>query len=112
MTRLLIADDSPAFRHFLRKCVAQMQDVEVVGEARHGEDALAKIAELKPDVLTLDMTMPRMNGMQVLQTMKQDYPNLPAIVLTSSNESEAELTVAALDAGAFDFIFKPKASDG
>jgi len=112
MIRLLIADDSPVFRHFLRKCIAQMPDVEVVGEARHGEDALAKIAELKPDVLTLDMTMPRMNGMQVLQSMKQDYPKLPAIVLTSSNESEAELTVAALDAGAFDFIFKPQASDG
>jgi len=112
MIRLLIADDSPVFRHFLRKCVAQMPDVEVVGEARHGEDAMAKIAGLKPDVLTLDMTMPRMNGMQVLQSMKQDYPNLPAIVLTSSNEKEAELTVAALDAGAFDFIFKPQVSDG
>jgi len=112
MIRLLIADDSPVFRHFLRKCVARMQGVEVAGEARHGEDALLKIAELKPDVMTLDMTMPRMDGMQVLHTMKRDYPDLPAIVLTSGNESEAALTVEALDAGAFDFILKPHVADG
>jgi len=112
MIRLLIADDSPVFRHFLRKCVAGMEGVEVAGEARHGEDALARIAELKPDVMTLDMTMPRMNGMQVLHTLRKDFPDLPAIVLTSGNESEAERTVEALDAGAFDFILKPQLSDG
>ncbi|MDQ6987793.1 MAG: chemotaxis-specific protein-glutamate methyltransferase CheB [Mariprofundaceae bacterium] len=110
MIRLLIADDSPVFRHFLKKCMADMDDVEIVGEARDGEDTLAKITTLNPDVVTLDMSMPHMNGMQALHAMRKECPAVKAIVLTSGDESEADLTVAALDAGAFDFILKPHAS--
>jgi len=110
MIRLLIADDSPVFRHFLKQCIAEMDGVELVGEARNGEDALAKIAALKPDAITLDMSMPRLSGMQVLREMRKKHTAMKAIVLTSGSEGEAGLTVEALDAGAFDFILKPDAS--
>jgi len=110
MIRLLIADDSPVFRHFLKKCIAEMDDVELVGEARNGEDALEKINALNPDVVTLDMTMPRMNGMQTLGEIRKNHSDIKAIMLTSGSEDEAGMTVEALDAGAFDFILKPDAS--
>ncbi len=105
--RLLIADDSPVFRFVLKKCVAQMGDVEVVGEARDGVEALEKMAELHPDVVTLDMTMPRMNGMETLKAMRRRFPGIPAIVLTSPDEEEANLTLEALENGAFEFVLKP-----
>jgi len=105
--RVLIADDSPVFRHFLKKCLAKMGDVEAVGEARDGAQALERMAELRPDVVTLDMTMPRMNGMDTLKAMQQRFPDIPAIVLTAPNEKEAALTMEALEAGAFEFVLKP-----
>ncbi|MDX8392015.1 MAG: chemotaxis-specific protein-glutamate methyltransferase CheB [Mariprofundaceae bacterium] len=110
MIRLLITDDSAVFRHFLRKCVVDMAGVEIVGEARHGEDALEKITVLKPDVITLDMSMPRMDGMQTLHMMRKEHPTVKAVVVTSGDERGAGRTVDALNAGAFDFILKPDAS--
>ncbi len=105
--RVLIADDSPVFRHFLKKCLAKMGDVEVAGEARDGAQALERMGELRPDVVTLDMTMPRMNGMETLKAMRSRFPDIPAIVLTSADEDEAALTMEALEAGAFEFVLKP-----
>lgn len=111
MTRVLIVDDSVAFRMFLRRCLMAMSDVEVVGVARDGVDALEKAKELQPDVVTLDMNMPRMNGMETLQAMKRDYPQISVIIVAAETEDDADRTVQALKAGAFDFIVKPKASD-
>lgn len=105
--RLLIADDSPVFRFYLKKCVAKMDGVEVAGEARDGVEALEQMAALRPDVVTLDMTMPRMNGMDTLKEMQRRFPNIPAIVLTSADEEEANLTLEALENGAFEFVLKP-----
>jgi len=110
--RVLIADDSPVFRHFLKKCLAKMDDVEVVGEARDGVQVLECMAELRPDVLTLDLTMPRMNGTETLKAMRQRFPDIPAIVLTAADEEEANLTIEALEHGAFEFVFKPGLGTG
>ncbi|HKJ84273.1 MAG TPA: chemotaxis-specific protein-glutamate methyltransferase CheB [Mariprofundaceae bacterium] len=111
-TRLLIVDDSVAFRMFLRKCLMGLDELEVVGVARDGVDALEKVAELKPDVITLDMNMPRMNGMETLTALKRDHPDVKVIIVAAETEDDADRTVQALKAGAFDFILKPKASDG
>lgn len=111
MTRVLIVDDSVAFRMFLRRCLMAMSDVEVVGVARDGIEAIEKVRELHPDVITLDMNMPRMNGMEALQVMKRDYPKTAVIIVAAETEDDADRTVQALKAGAFDFILKPKSSD-
>jgi len=110
-TRLLVVDDSVVFRMFLRKCLMGLDALEVVGVARDGVDALAKVAELKPDVITLDMNMPRMDGMETLVALKRDYPDVQVIIIAAETEDDANRTVKALNVGAFDFILKPKTSD-
>lgn len=111
-TRLLIVDDSVAFRMFLRKCLMGLDELEVAGVARDGVDALEKVAELKPDAITLDMNMPRMNGMETLTALKREHPDVNVIIIAAETEDDADRTVQALKAGAFDFILKPRASDG
>jgi two-component system chemotaxis response regulator CheB len=111
MIRVLIVDDSVAFRMFLRRCLMTMSDVEVVGVARDGIEAMEKVKELRPDVITLDMNMPRMNGMETLQALKRDHPHIAVIIVAAETEGDADRTVQALKAGAFDFIVKPQASD-
>ncbi|MDX8413507.1 MAG: chemotaxis-specific protein-glutamate methyltransferase CheB [Mariprofundales bacterium] len=110
-TRVLVVDDSVVFRNFLRGCLNAMKSVEVVGIARDGVDALEKIKALKPEVVTLDMEMPRMNGMEVLAKLGASDDNLEVIVVTGANSNDTERTVKALEAGAFDFIVKPSSSD-
>ncbi|MDX8390175.1 MAG: chemotaxis-specific protein-glutamate methyltransferase CheB [Mariprofundaceae bacterium] len=107
--RTLIVDDSLVFRSFMRKCLAQMSGVEVVGEALNGEDALQKATSLKPDVMMLDMNMPKMNGLDVLNVLTKSHPNVRAIVVSS--ETDSERTLEALASGAFDFVVKPKSDD-
>ncbi len=110
-TKVLIVDDSVVFRNFLRKCLSELSRIEVVGVARDGVDALEKIRVLKPEVVTLDMEMPRMNGMQVLAELGGRDDNVEVIVVTSPNSNDAERTIKALEAGAFDFVVKPTSDD-
>jgi len=110
-TRVLVVDDSVVFRNFLRGCLNAMKSIEVVGIARDGVDALEKIQALKPEVITLDMEMPRMNGMEVLAKLGASENNLEVIVVTGANSNDTERTVKALEAGAFDFVVKPSSSD-
>ncbi len=109
--RLLVVDDSVVFRMFLRKCLSGLDEVEVVGAARDGMDAMDKVAELAPDVITLDMNMPRMNGMETLAALKRDHPGVKVIIVAAETEDDAGRTVQALKAGAFDFILKPGAGE-
>ena len=109
---LLIADDSPVFRHFLKQCIADMKGIEIVGEARDGVDALEKMQALRPDVMTLDMTMPRLDGIQALRAMRRRKIGTKVIVLTSSDEPEAKLVVQALSEGASEFVLKPNGFSG
>jgi two-component system chemotaxis response regulator CheB len=96
---------------FLRRCLMTMPDVEVVGVARDGIEAMEKAKELNPDAITLDMNMPRMNGMETLQALKREQPQISVIIIAAETEDDADRTVQALKAGAFDFIVKPRASD-
>ncbi|MDX8409909.1 MAG: chemotaxis-specific protein-glutamate methyltransferase CheB [Mariprofundales bacterium] len=109
--RVLIVDDSVIFRNFLRGCLSDIPKVEVVGTARDGVDGLEKIKALKPDLVTLDMEMPRKNGMQVLAELGHMDDSLEVIVVTGSNSNDAERTLKALEAGAFDFVIKPTTND-
>ena len=105
--RVLIVDDSA----YVRKVVAQMLSrspfIEVVGTARDGADALERVEELRPDVVTCDLNMPVMDGLTFVRTQMARRPI--AIVLISIAAEQGAQVLAALDAGAFDFVQKPTA---
>ncbi len=107
--RVLVVDDSAFMRKALSNMLSQCPDFEVVGIARNGEEALRKVASLKPDVMTLDIDMPGMNGLVVLERVMATHP-LPVVVVSGSTEEGAEVTLRALELGAIDFI--PKHLEG
>lgn len=80
--------------------------VEVIGTARNGKDALKKIQDLKPDIVTMDVEMPEMNGLDALKRIMEDYP-VPVIMLSSTTVRGAETTLKAMENGAVDFVAKP-----
>ncbi|MEG2173122.1 MAG: chemotaxis response regulator protein-glutamate methylesterase [Desulfovibrionaceae bacterium] len=105
MIKVLVVDDSAFMRRVLTSLLSQDADIEIAGTARDGEDALIKIASLKPDVITMDIEMPRMDGLATLQQIMKTGP-LPVIMISSLTESGAEATLKALEYGALDFIPK------
>lgn len=106
MVRVLIVDDSAYMRFVLRKGLEEDPDLTVVDTAKDGLDALAKIEALKPDVVTLDLEMPRMDGFETLKRLMAVSP-LPVIILSSLSQEGADATVRALRLGAVDFVPKP-----
>lgn len=104
--RVLVVDDSAFARKVLREVLSRSSRVEVVGIARDGLEALEKIAELKPDVITLDLVMPNLDGLGLLSALR-DQPDAPRVIVVSSVGQESELAVAALQSGAIDLVHKP-----
>ena len=103
--RVLVVDDSTFIRNTISTMLAKSSDIQIVGTARNGEEAIQKVKELKPDIMTLDIDMPRMNGLQVLEHLMHRYP-LPVIMISSLTEAGAKETLRALELGAVDFIPK------
>jgi two-component system chemotaxis response regulator CheB len=110
MVKVLIVDDSVFMRTVIRDMVTKDSSIEVVGTASNGIDALEKIESLSPDLVTLDIEMPKMNGIQVLEELRKIKPKQrPKILMLSSLTSkDAEMTVQAIRLGADDFMLKPK----
>ncbi len=106
MVRVLIVDDSAYMRFVLQRGLEEDPELIVVDTARDGLDALAKIEALKPDVVTLDLEMPRMDGFETLRRLMTGSP-LPVIILSSLSQEGADATVRALRLGAVDFVPKP-----
>ncbi|MGB7788023.1 chemotaxis-specific protein-glutamate methyltransferase CheB [Methanoregula sp.] len=108
MVKILIVDDSVFMRTVIRDMVTKDPSIEVVGTASNGIDALEKIQSLEPDLVTLDIEMPKMNGIQVLEELRK-YKRHPKILMVSSLTSrDAEMTHQAIRLGADDFMLKPK----
>lgn len=106
--RVLVVDDSAFARKVIREVLAASSEIEVVGIARDGLEALQQIAELKPDVVTLDLVMPNLDGVATLRALSElDQPT--KVVVVSFSDEESELVVDALQAGAIDFVRKPTA---
>lgn len=101
---VLVVDDSALMRKVLRNAMSDCHGVRVMGVARNGEDALTAIATHKPDLITLDVEMPVMNGLDALKKIKERY-TIPVIMLSSVTNKE--ITFKALELGAEDFIEKP-----
>lgn len=103
--KLLVVDDSAFMRKIIQDVLEDIKEIEVVGIARNGLEALEKIKTLNPDIVTLDIEMPKLNGIDTLKIIKSDY-NIPVIMLSS--QSGIDNTILALELGAEDFIEKPK----
>jgi len=106
--RVLVIDDSAFARKVLREILSASGEIEFLGSARDGLDALERIAVLKPDVITLDLEMPELDGLGVLGALKLQ-PEPPNVVVVSLTDEDGELGVSALQAGAFDIVHKPTA---
>ena len=105
--RVLVVDDSALMRKLIPQIIERDSSIQVVGTAMDGAFALDKIAELKPQVVTLDLDMPRMDGMEALRVITRKH-RLPAIVVSAHTTEGAAATFRALAMGAFDFVAKPK----
>ena len=105
MIRVLIADDSAFMRHVLTDLYGKQPDFEVAGTAINGKDAIAKTKELKPDLITLDVNMPVMDGLNALAVIMEQVPT-PTIMISSLTQKGADATIRALSLGAVDFISK------
>ncbi len=105
--KVLIVDDSSLMRQLLTQIISSDPDLEVVGTAGDPFIAREKIKALHPDVLTLDVEMPRMDGLTFLEKLMRGHP-MPVVMISSLTESGAETTLRALSLGAVDYIAKPK----
>jgi two-component system, chemotaxis family, protein-glutamate methylesterase/glutaminase len=105
--RILVVDDSLVIRKLLSEALSSDSALEVVGVAGNGQIALSQIASLKPDLVTLDVEMPVMNGLETLGVMRKQYPELPVIMFSSLTEHGAAATIEALSTGASDYATKP-----
>lgn len=104
--RVLVVDDSPLIRQILVDMLRKEPDIEVVGYARDGEEALIRVAELSPDVVTLDVEMPRLDGLGCLRELMATQP-VPVVMVSTLTAEGAAATLEALSLGAVDFVLKP-----
>lgn len=105
--RVLIVDDHTIVREGLRAILAYHQEVEVVGEASNGVEAIARVAELHPDVVVIDIAMPGMNGIEATRLIRERHPSTAVVVL--SQHSDREYVTSALRAGASGYVLKDAA---
>ncbi|WP_456275478.1 protein-glutamate methylesterase/protein-glutamine glutaminase [Bacillus sp. AK128] len=104
--RVLVVDDSAFMRKMISSFLEEDDRFEIASFARNGRDAVQKVKELKPDVVTLDVEMPILNGLEALQEIMQTEP-VPVVMLSSTTKQGAENTIIAMQYGAVDFITKP-----
>ena len=104
MIKLLLADDNEKFLVFIKEILRVEEDIEIVGEARNGEEAILRTKELKPDIVLMDVRMPGMNGLKATASIKQIMPDVKVIILTIYDIDEYR--EAAKTIGASGFIVK------
>jgi two-component system, chemotaxis family, protein-glutamate methylesterase/glutaminase len=105
--RVLVVDDSVVVRRLVTDILASDPRIEVVGTAANGKVALAKIAQVNPDLVTLDVEMPVMDGLTTLRELRKEHPGLPVIMFSTLTDRGAAVTLDALERGANDYVAKP-----
>ncbi|WP_300667669.1 chemotaxis response regulator protein-glutamate methylesterase [Desulfoluna sp.] len=107
--RIMVVDDTILYRKVIGDVIASIPGAEVCGTAANGRFALTKINTFKPDLITLDIEMPEMNGLELLEQLKKTGTKLPRIIMLSTLTTKGgDMTIRALELGAFDFITKPQ----
>jgi len=109
--RVLVVDDTIVYRKAVSDIIEEIPGVELAGVAHNGKIAISKIQTLKPDILTLDIEMPEMNGIEVLTELQKNYPGIGVIMLSTLTAEGSDMTMRALELGAFDFILKPQSKN-
>jgi len=109
--RVLVVDDTIVYRKAISDIIEEIPGVELAGVAHNGKIALAKIKTLKPDILTLDIEMPQMNGIEVLEEIQKHHLGIGAIMVSTLTAEGSDMTLRALELGAFDFILKPQSKN-
>lgn len=107
LIRVLVVDDSALMRKMVKAILETDREIKVVGTARDGEDALRKDEELKPDVVTMDINMPVMDGITSMMLLFEQHPDVKVIMVSSLTQEGALTTFEALELGAFDYVAKP-----
>src|SRR3954462_8045202 len=110
MIRVLIVDDSKLIRDVLTSILNEQPDIRVVGAAADAFEARDMIRDLKPDVITLDVEMPKMNGLEFLDKLMRARPT-PVVMISAFTERGSEITFRALELGAVEFVTKPKLNE-
>jgi two-component system chemotaxis response regulator CheB len=105
--RVLVVDDAVVMRRLIAEVLARDPDIEVIGTAADGRFALQKVAQLNPDLVTLDVEMPEIDGVETLRELRKTHPRLPVIMFSSVTLRGAAATLDALTAGATDYVAKP-----
>jgi len=105
--RVLVVDDSVVVRKLVSDALASDPGIDVVGSAANGRIALAKVTQVTPDILTMDIEMPEMNGLEALKELRKTHPKLPVIMFSTLTERGASATLDALALGASDYVTKP-----
>ncbi len=104
--KVLVVDDSSFMRKIIPQILEEDKEIKVIDTARDGLEAIKKLEQLKPDVITLDVEMPGMDGLETLNKIMKEYPT-PVIMLSAYTPKGAEITLKALEYGAVDFVRKP-----
>lgn len=110
--KVLIVDDALMVRHMLGKALSADSRLQVIGTASNGRRALELVSSQAPDVVTLDVEMPEMDGLETLKQLRTRFPKLPVIMVSALTERGAGITLDCLSAGASDYITKPSALNG
>jgi len=110
--RVLIVDDAALIRRIIADALTAEPTIEVAGEAEDGRTALQRIAQVKPDLVTLDVELPGMNGLETLREIRKTHPRLPVIMFSAFTERGAADTLEALHNGASDYVTKPATAGG
>lgn len=105
--RALVVDDAVVMRRMITQALGNAPDIEVAGAAANGVIALQKLEQVNPDVVTLDVEMPEMDGLETLKEIRKTHPSLPVIMFSTLTERGAVVTVEALTSGATDYVTKP-----
>ena len=105
--RVLVVDDSATIRQLLREVLGSDSELDVAGVAPNGRVALNMLGRLSPDLVTLDLEMPDLDGMETLKCIRDTHPYLPVVVFSGKSEREIEKVLSHLRVGVHDFVVKP-----
>ena len=105
--RVIVVDDSALMRKIVSDIINSEPEMEVIDTAKNGQDLLIKLKNIKPDIITMDVEMPIMDGLSALKELRKININVPVIILSSISKTGTEITMECLQQGAFDFIAKP-----